>query len=149
MSTGEVEYQDEKPDEDRADDEWDGDVWIGGGDKVDGEQFIEALEAVVELQDSLQQVRGEIEALDTGLDREDTIRLMKGRNLGMALDDIEAFFDAIDAVIESEPQEIAPRLIQSKVSGLTIEEAAEFFGEMVTLAEKYGSLNTQTEDDNS
>lgn len=138
---GDVRYQDEKPD-----DGWEGDVWVGGGDKVDGEQFIEALDAVVELQDSLEQVREEISNLDTGLDREDTIRLMKGRNMGMALDDIEAFFDAIDTVIESEPSEIAPRLIQSKVSGLTIEEAAEFFDEMVTLAEKYGSLNEQTED---
>lgn len=139
--TGEVEYQDEKPD-----DEWDGDVWIGGGDQVDGEQFIESMEAVVDLQESLEQVREEIAALDTGLDREDTIRLLKGRNMGMALDDIEAFFDAVDTVIDSEPQEIAPRLIQSKVSGLTIEEAAEFFDEMVTLAEKYGSLNAQTDD---
>lgn len=139
--SGEIEYQDEKPD-----DEWKGDVWVGGGENVDGEQFIEALDAVVVLQDSLEQVREEISNLDTGLDREDTIRLLKGRNMGMALDDIEAFFDAIDTVIEADPSEIAPRLIQSKVSGLTIEEAAEFFDEMVSLAEKYGSLNTQMED---
>lgn len=131
---------------DDATGEWDDDVWVGGGDKVDGEQFIEALNAVVELQESLDQFRGEIQALDTGLDREDTIRLMKGRNMGMSLGDIEAIFDAIDAVIESEPSDIVPRLIQSKVSDLTIEEAAEFFDEMVTLAEKYGSLNEQQND---
>jgi len=141
---GEIEYQDDEPGDD-----WDGDVWVGGGDRVDGEQFIEALDAVVELQDSLEQAQAEIRDLDTGLDREDTIRLMKGRNMGMALDDIEAFFDAIDTVIESEPSEIAPRLVQSKVADLTIEEAAEFFDEMVTLAEKYGSLNDQPNSDNA
>lgn len=129
------------------DDEWDGEVWISGGENIDGEQFIKALDAVVDLQNSLQDVQAEIEALDTGLDREDTIRLMKGRNMGMALDDIEAFFEAAEAVINADPEEIAPRLIQSKVSGMTIAEAAEFFDEVVTLAEKYGSLNGQTEDD--
>lgn len=132
---------------DDGDGDWDGEVWISGGENLDGEQFIKALDAVVSLQDSLAEIQAEIESLDTGLDREDTIRLMKGRNLGMALGDIEAFFDAVEDVIEAEPNEIAPRLIQSKVSDLTIEEAAEFFDEVVTLAEKYGSLNGQTEDE--
>lgn len=122
-------------------------VWISGSDAVTGEQFIKSLDAVMEIQDFLDQVSKELAELDTGLDRADTIRLLKGRNMGWALDDIEGFFDAVDDVIASDPQEIAPRLIQSKVSDMTIAEAAELFDDLVRLAEKYGSLNEQTEND--
>lgn len=139
--TGEVHYQDEKPDLTDVDD-----VWINS-ESVPGEQFVEALDAVDDLQRQLRLVRDELQRLDTGLDRDDTIRLIKGRNLGWALDDIEAFFDTVDVIIESEPADIAPRLIHSKVSGMTIEEAAELFEDFVDLAEKYGSLEGQTEDD--
>lgn len=116
------------------------DVWISGGETVDGEQFIEAIDAVVRIQDALEDLQMDLADMDTGLDREDTIRLIKGRNMGMALGDIEAFFDAVDVIVESEPPEVAPRLISSKVSNMTIEEAAEVFDELVQLAEKYGSL---------
>lgn len=140
----ETEYQDERPDSPIGEET---DVWVGGGESVEGEQFIEALDAVIDLQEALDEVRSEIAEIDTGLDREDTIRLIKGRNMGMALDDIESFFDAVDTIIESPPEEVAPRLIQSRVADLTIEEAAEFFDELVQLAEKYGSLDGQAEDD--
>lgn len=123
-------------------------VWLGSGmdESIQGEQFVEALEAVEDVQEALREAQATLADMETGLDREDTIRLLKGRNLGTALDDIEAVFEAMEAVIEADPEEIAPRLIQSKASDLTIEEAAEIFGELTTLAEKYGSLNTQTDD---
>lgn len=121
-------------------------VWLGSGDSVSGEQFVAALDALTDLQDSLEDIRDTLADMNTGLDQEDTIRLIKGRNPNTALGDIRAFFEAVNTVIDAEPSEIAPRLIASKAGNMTIEEAAELFAELVDLAEKYGSLNDQTDD---
>lgn len=121
-------------------------VWLGD-QSVPGEQFVEMLGLVTEFQSQLSAVRDELAELDTGLDREDTIRLLYGRPNGLRLQQVEATFEVMDTIIEEEPGDIAPRLLADQTSELTIAEAASVWRDMVELGEKYGSLNAQTDDD--
>lgn len=121
-------------------------VWLGD-QSVPGEQFVEMLGLVTEFQSQLDEVRAELANLDTGLDREDTIRLLYGRPNGLKLQQVEATFDVMDAIIDEEPGDIAPRLLADQTSELTIAEAAKVWADMVDLAGKYGQLNAQTDDD--
>lgn len=131
--------------------EFDGDVsevdeiWLGGATSMPGEEFVEALNMVVEMQESLREFREEMDDMDIGLDRGDAIDLLWGRT-ALTKTQIQATFDVMDAIISEDPQDIAPRLMADKTSELTIAEAAEVWEDMVDLAEKYGSLNDDTDE---
>lgn len=121
-------------------------VWLGNAASMPGEEFVEALETVVAFQESLRELKSEFAALDVGLDRDDAMRLIYGRNSQFSLSQVEAAFEVMDAVIEEDPDDIAPRLMADQTSELTIAEAAEVWDDLVELATKYGSLNAQTDD---
>lgn len=122
-------------------------VWLGSATSIPGEQFIEALHTVREFQTALQTVQAELADMETGLDRDDSIRLIYGRNAGMSIGQVKAGFDILDTVINEDLSDIAPRLMADRTGNLTIAEAAEVWGDMVRLAEKYGSLNDDMETD--
>lgn len=115
-----------------------GEVWLGGGHSVEGDEFVEALNAVEDLQDGLEGFRDELRDLSVGLDREDAVNLLWGRtNLNKT--QIRATFEVMDAIIEEDPEDIAPRLLADQTSELTIQEAATVWDDLIELADKYGS----------
>lgn len=124
-----------------SDEDWqpgEGDtVWLGDED-IAGEEFIEALNAVREVQQNMRDLQRSMEDLDTGLDREDAVALIYGRNYDLGKNQVEAAFDVMDVLIEAPPEDIAPRLMADKTSDLTISEAAEVWDEIVELEKKYG-----------
>lgn len=116
------------------------DIWLGE-QSVAGEEFVEALQAVRDVQDRLRDLKTSIEEMDTGLDRSDAIRLIYGRNSELTLEQVNAAFEVLDTIVESDLRDIGPRLL-SMESGrdLNIDEAAEVWSDIVELAGKYGAF---------
>lgn len=121
-------------------------VWIGDI-SVAGEEFVEALEAVEQFQETVKELKSELDDMSVGLDREDAMKLIYARNYDLNKSEVEAAFEAVDAFIDEDLDDVAPRIINGEAAGVNLGEAAEVWGDMVRLAEKYGSLNGQTEDD--
>jgi len=121
-------------------------IWLGNSTEVSGEEFAEALTAVQQMQDQMRNVRDELKRMDIALDRTDAVNLLWGRtNLNKG--QIEGAFDVMDAIVEEDPTDIAPRLMADKTSDLTISEAATVWDDLARLAEKYGSLNDDTDNE--
>jgi hypothetical protein len=118
-------------------------VWLGSGTSVEGEEFLEALEAVENLQESVAALMESFEDMSMGLDKEDAKRLIYGRNSDLALRDVDAAFHALESIAEEEPEEFVPRMLEGQMTDLTLGEAAEVWGDLLELREKYGD----TEDD--
>jgi hypothetical protein len=119
-------------------------VWLGNED-VSGEAFVQALNTVQDVQESMQDLQQGLEDLSTGLDREDAVALIYGRNYDISKTQAKAAFDVMDVLIQAPPEDIAPRLMADKTSDLTIAEAAKVWDDVVELAEKYGT--TEANDD--
>lgn len=125
-----------------AEAEFDGDlsevdeVWLGD-QAMAGHDFVEALLAVKAMARHMEEFREELDDLQVGLDREDAVNLIWGRT-SLNKTQIETTFEVMDAIIEEDPEDIAPRLLADQTSELTIAEAAEVWDDMMDLAEKYG-----------
>lgn len=116
----------------------DGDeVWLGDR-AVAGDEFVEALETVHDFQESIRTLQDDLRKMNVGLDREDAVNLLWGRT-SMNKSQILAAFEVFDAIVEEDPENVAPRLMADQSTELTISEAAEVFDDMVELADKYGT----------
>jgi hypothetical protein len=111
-------------------------VWLGDR-SVSGEEFVEALNKVGEMQDVMRNIRDDLKMMDIGLDRDDAVALLWGRTT-MNKTQIQSAFETMDAIIEEDPQDIAPRLLADKTSDLTIGDAAKVWDDLMELADKYG-----------
>jgi myo-inositol-1-phosphate synthase len=121
-------------------------VWLGSED-IAGEEFVEALDAVRDVQASMRNVRDELRRLDVGLQREDAVDLLWGRtNLNKG--QIEDAFRVMDIITQADPEEMAERLLADQSSRLTVDEAAAVWAELTELAEEYGTHNDTPDDDN-
>lgn len=119
-------------------------VWLGS-EEVSGEEFVAALDAVENMQHTVRNLKDELRRLDIGLDRTDAVNLLWGRTT-LNKGEIESTFEVLDAIVEEDADDIAPRLLADKTSELSIAEAATVWDEIVTLAEKYGTDTNDTED---
>lgn len=114
-------------------------VWLGGETSMPGEEFVEALEAVQEMQDAVRHLKDEMADMDVGLTRDDAVALVYGRNYNLSKSQVESAFEVMDVVVDAPLDDIAPRLMAGKTGDLTISEAAEVWDDLVNLAEKYGA----------
>ena len=142
--TGEVEYQDEHPDLSEVNE-----VWIGS-ESVAGEEFVAALNAVQDFQKAIREVKDDLDEMNVGLDRDDAIALIYARNYDLQKGTVKKAFEVIDAFVEEDIEDVAPRIIADHGgTDITITEAAQVWDEIVTLAQKYGTMNDDTtENDN-
>lgn len=111
-------------------------VWVGGNIEMERDAFVEALECIGDFRDAIETIQTELADLNTGLEREDAIRLIYARNHRLTLEQVEATFDAIDDVAAADPYEVGAVLLNRKTN-LTMEEVGQVLDDMGTLAEKY------------
>jgi fructose-specific phosphotransferase system component IIB len=113
-------------------------VWVSPDVSVEGDEFLEALNSVDGMILQVRRVQQELMDLNTGLEREDAIRLIYGKNPDLTLGEVEETFDALDAIAEADEFDLGERLLSMKTD-LNLQEAAEVISEIEKLAEKYAT----------
>lgn len=121
-------------------------VWLGSSTSMDGGEFLEVMQTIKEFQHAISELQEEFGSLTIGLDRQDAEDLLYGKKSTFTRTQVTAAFEVMDAIIEEDPENIAPRLMADQTSELTISEAAEVWDELVGLAQKYGQDPDQDSD---
>ena len=105
---------------------------------LDTDTFVERLDSLAAAAEAVDTLASDLERVrQTGLTDEDARDLLYGRNAGLAKRDIEALFDAIDALADGRADRPVERLL-AELSDLTLSETRDLLDELDRLHTKYG-----------
>mgnify|MGYP006289459147 FL=1 len=106
---------------------------------MDAEEFRARLTSLADAAEAINGLANDLERLRaTGLTDDDARDLIYGRNSGIPKRDIEAIFDAIDALADGRTKRDPAERLLSDVSGLTLAETSDLMAELDSLRRKYG-----------
>ena len=106
---------------------------------MDAEEFRARLTSLADAAEAINGLANDLERLRaTGLTDDDARDLIYGRNNGIPKRDIEAIFDAIDALADGRTKRDPAERLLSDVSGLTLAETSDLMAELDSLRRKYG-----------
>lgn len=104
---------------------------------VVNDRFLDRLDALVRAEKRVQDLGDRLERIDTGLDGEDTERLLWAHLHDWSLTDVRQALDGLDAAAEKDEREIVRRLV-AQYGGTTLDEADEFLEQVERLRDHYG-----------
>lgn len=99
--------------------------------------FLAKLEAVANAEERVAELTAELEAIDIGLDDEDTRRLLWAHLTGWSLSDISEAVEAIEDLQRRDSRDLTVRLL-AQLSNNSREDVREFLDECDRLERKYG-----------
>ena len=100
--------------------------------------FLAKLEAVSNAEARVAELADELERVDTGLDEEDTRRLLWAHLTGWSLSDISEAFDAVEDLQQRDSRDLTVRLL-AQLSDNTQEDVRDFLDECDRLERKYAT----------
>lgn len=105
---------------------------------IEADEFVDRLESLGAAADAVDTIASDLAALrETGLTDDDARDLIYGRNASVTKSEVEALFDAVDALDEGRASRPEVRLL-SDLSGLTLAETEELLEELERLHGRYG-----------
>ncbi|NHN40069.1 hypothetical protein G9C85_00250 [Halorubellus sp. JP-L1] len=108
---------------------------------MDASEFVGRLKALGRAAEAVEALANDLERLrQTGLTDDDARDLIYGRNNGIPKRDIEAVFDAIDALADGHTKRDPTERLLSDVSGLSLSETSDLMEELDALRRKYGDV---------
>jgi len=115
-----------------------------GGESTPDQEFLERLDAVEAALDRVEVLQRQVVDLETGLDQQDTERLLYGRMSGWSLADVRSAFDALEDVENGDERVLLVRLL-ADLGDLTQNEARQILDEIDRLQHKYSDGRTDRE----
>lgn len=104
--------------------------------EISDEDFLQAIEALSRVERTVESLTDEIDDLDTGLTRTDTVALIYGRRNGLNKGEIEDAFETLNDLTAKSDRELIKRLL-SQYGDLNLSESDEFLSEVETLRNRY------------